>query len=1102
MAIVAVFLVAFESRADQYGPSEDNSTPLPEIGVPLFRSFSAPRPDADPFAIRRRDAEIDPAAISPLLDGKTAMLRLDFFEDATFDIQFDRFWPAETGEVRAAGRITGMDDSRCTLVLRRGMYAISLIVPGLGQFDARPLTLSRVVLREIDTTVGEGRTCGADGLPKVEEGNGSQGGSGPNPRGDSICPVLESPLAGHAADDGSTVDLMVYYTAAAEAAAGGQAQIEAEIDAAVLYTNDAFVNSGINTTIRLIRTAAIDYVEVPSAVENLDRLVAIGDGFIDFIHTERDTYGADLVSLWVGNTVDAGGVAYQPVLLHPEDDGRSGFSVIREDNALFETLAHELGHNFGCQHDRCNLSGTGFFEYSYGYRQPCPGPPPAPCAPLPCTPNKDIMCYPPGTTVPYFSNPDVLVGGLPIGGVDEHGNICNNAQSINEMAFTVANFRPSTISPLPPSRLHVDAMALPGGDGATWTSAFERLTDALGLAVRSRGAVTEIWVADGTYYPDEGTGDRRRTFRLIDGVTIFGGFAGNEASLAERDPEINIAVLSGDIGSPGDEQDNSYHVANADDRQASARLEGVVLADGNADGPGWPHTGAGGLMARCSSAAVVDCTFQSNRADFVGGALYSEEAPQSFTRCLFIDNRAQYGGAVEHFNSQPLYSLCQFNSNQAVFAGGGVHCNASSPSFVECAFTTNFTTDEFGFGGALRAFNGSLPVLTGCTLAGNQSYVAGAVEVDGAGIDIADTVFALNSADFTGAMELFDAQATISNCQFDSNMSGAEAGFGQGGALTLTSESSAEIAGTEFVGNEAGFGGGAVGVFAGSTATMEACTLRDNAAWYGGGIWSDDADVVVANTRFLRNEGAFGGGGAHSSFAGTHAYLNCVFTGNRSPEGAGGGLWNYDGADAQLVNCTLAGNTAGFGPGGVYMSDAIGEIRQSILWDNAGPGNTEAQQLELFDSTTAIAYSSVAGWSGGLGGVFNDGINPMLVDPDGTDDVFGTPDDDVHLAVGSPAIDSGDPAYDPVEAAAQDIDGEPRVQGCHVDRGADEAAGPEPHTGDVDLSGTTTTDDIPVFVEALLQGSDAAVACIADMNEDGELDGADVQGFVDALLAP
>ncbi len=63
-----------------------------------------------------------------------------------------------------------------------------------------------------------------------------------------------------------------------------------------------------------------------------------------------------------------------------------------------------------------------------------------------------------------------------------------------------------------PVILYVDSQAAAGGDGTTWATAYQHLQDALAVAL----ANDQVWVAEGTYYPDEGTGqsnnNRNSTF--------------------------------------------------------------------------------------------------------------------------------------------------------------------------------------------------------------------------------------------------------------------------------------------------------------------------------------------------------------------------------------------------------------------------------------------------------------------------------------------------------------------------------------------------------------------------------------------------------------
>ena len=84
-------------------------------------------------------------------------------------------------------------------------------------------------------------------------------------------------------------------------------------------------------------------------------------------------------------------------------------------------------------------------------------------------------------------------------------------------------------------------------DGCTWATAFTALQSALAIA----NSGDQIWVAAGTYYPDEGTGQtnnaRASTFQMKSGVAVYGGFAGGETLLSQRnsDPATNNTILSG-----------------------------------------------------------------------------------------------------------------------------------------------------------------------------------------------------------------------------------------------------------------------------------------------------------------------------------------------------------------------------------------------------------------------------------------------------------------------------------------------------------------------------------------------------------------------------
>ena len=88
----------------------------------------------------------------------------------------------------------------------------------------------------------------------------------------------------------------------------------------------------------------------------------------------------------------------------------------------------------------------------------------------------------------------------------------------------------------------VDAGASGGNSGDSWTDAYTDLQSAL-----TDANCTEIWVAAGIYTPTTNPSDQTATFHLVDGVGVYGGFAGTETARDQRDLDANLTILSGDI---------------------------------------------------------------------------------------------------------------------------------------------------------------------------------------------------------------------------------------------------------------------------------------------------------------------------------------------------------------------------------------------------------------------------------------------------------------------------------------------------------------------------------------------------------------------------
>ena len=232
--------------------------------------------------------------------------------------------------------------------------------------------------------------------------------------------------------------------------------------------------------------------------------------------------------------------------------------------------------------------------------------------------------------------------------------------------------------------LFVDADAPPNGNGLNWESAFDELWEALDAALADPG-VKQIWIADGVYTPDRGQGDRTDSFDLVDGVALFGGFAGGEMSVDERDPVANPTILSGDFN--GDDSasdtdgDGLVEFSNYGDNALNVlegigvtevALDGFTIEGGNADFDGAELRGGGGVFLFECVGSIEHCTFRLNTAGTespdvggFGGGVFILGGDVALRDCLFEDNRGMNGRrhprALGHQGSAPTHRVFHFS---------------------------------------------------------------------------------------------------------------------------------------------------------------------------------------------------------------------------------------------------------------------------------------------------------------------------------------------------------------------------------------------------------------------------------------------------------
>ncbi|HEX6745838.1 MAG TPA: M12 family metallo-peptidase [Longimicrobium sp.] len=220
----------------------------------------------------------------------------------------------------------------------------------------------------------------------------------------------------------STINVMVVYTASAATRAGN---ITSKIQLAVDETNQSYANSGISINFNRVYTGQVTYTENGTFSQHVSRLMGTTDGYMDNVHSLRNTYAADLVMLVVNDTEACG----QAAAINAT--ATSAFAVADQSCITgYYSFAHELGHLQGARHDRFVDGTLTPYQYGHGF--------------IPSTKNwRTIMAYGNNcancTRIQWWSNP--LKTYPSTGQVMGTATYEDNARVLNLTAPTVAAFR-------------------------------------------------------------------------------------------------------------------------------------------------------------------------------------------------------------------------------------------------------------------------------------------------------------------------------------------------------------------------------------------------------------------------------------------------------------------------------------------------------------------------------------------------------------------------------------------------------------------------------------------------------------------------------------
>ena len=227
---------------------------------------------------------------------------------------------------------------------------------------------------------------------------------------------------------------------------------------------------------------------------------------------------------------------------------------------------------------------------------------------------------------------------------------------------------------------YVKPVAVGNGDGSNWDNAASDLQ----AVINASNDGDYIFVAGGTYKPNRKANalntvtpnNRDNAFVMKSGVRLYGGFAGTESSVEERDlaNPANATILSGDFNdndvvsgsgaslSISGNDENAIHVVIiAGPMNSYSLLDGFVIKGGNANinetlsmnnGNIRKYNGGGiyfqeALSYPYSNFQLINCLITQNYCISQGGGLYiGHNQSMKITNCVFSRNYATGRGSA------------------------------------------------------------------------------------------------------------------------------------------------------------------------------------------------------------------------------------------------------------------------------------------------------------------------------------------------------------------------------------------------------------------------------------------------------------------------
>ena len=354
---------------------------------------------------------------------------------------------------------------------------------------------------------------------------------------------------------------------------------------------------------------------------------------------------------------------------------------------------------------------------------------------------------------------------------------------------------------------------------------------------------------------------------------LLGDDSQNEIKGSFRDLQQQIDDAEGELNL-------SYDFAYSESIDGDYFLDGVYVEDAiTINGNG--HNISGENLARIfwfdlygAEATLNSLTLIGGSYD-EGGAVYVDRDSTLYINNVnFFENTAESGGAL--YSEGKVYITNSVFDNNSItlpvsnkFDGGAAICNYGEYLSISNSNITNNlkdVVDESNYlAGAVATYSNTY--IENSYFADNGGSLGGAISSWGTLnygdnlLEIVNTVFKGNVADFGGAIYADSFDLEIDNCTFEDNKANGIDDFllGGGSIVVCPGDFDVEITNTVFSRNSATGKGGAIAINTIGEGTIDNCTFKSNSADEGGAVYIKSSDLItISNSRFNANNASKG----------------------------------------------------------------------------------------------------------------------------------------------------------------------------------------------------------------------------------------------------